>query len=209
MVKSKTPPPPTLPTAIKTSQEAKLEDGIMFKRSLDTLLQQWGTEHFYKTYYGHLPQFTCVSGYTGGETVNPTYRQVCSGATGHAESVKLTYQKGSIGYGELVEFHLRTHDPTTIDRQGPDRGSRACAINPNFRSIRQTLEYRSAIFYTTPEQKEIAEKVISEAQDKYVKGKIVTEVAPLKAWYNAEESHQDYLFENPNGYHCPSHYLYW
>ncbi|KAJ9121744.1 hypothetical protein QFC22_002365 [Naganishia vaughanmartiniae] len=162
MVKSKTPPPPTLPTAIKTSQEAKLEEGSKYTIGLEQFMsssrstayqiflpQQWGTEHFYKTYYGHLPQFTCVSGYTGGDTVNPTYRQVCSGTTGHAESVKLTYQKGSIGYGEV-----------------------SSALTP-------------------------------------VKGKIVTEVAPLKAWYNAEDQHQDYLFENPNGYHCPSHYLYW
>ncbi|KAJ9094823.1 hypothetical protein QFC20_006801 [Naganishia adeliensis] len=142
MPKLKTPPAPTLPTAIKSREEAKLQEGS---------------------------------------------------TTGHAESVKLTYQKGSVGYGELVEFHLRTHDPTTPDRQGPDRGS----------------QYRSAIFYTTPEQKEIAEKVIAEAQEKYVKGKIVTQLAPLKKWYNAEDYHQDYLFENPNGYHCPSHHLYW
>ncbi|KAI5451372.1 hypothetical protein NCC49_001681 [Naganishia albida] len=191
MPKLKTPPAPTLPTAIKSSQEAKLEEGTETAVFANGCF--WGTEHFYKTYYGHLPQFSCVSGYTGGDVDNPSYRQVCSGTTGHAESVKLTYQKGAIGYGELVEFHLRTHDPTTVDRQGPDRGS----------------QYRSAIFYTTPEQKEIAEKVIAEAQEKYVKGKIVTELAPLKNWYNAEDYHQDYLFENPNGYHCPSHYLYW
>lgn len=122
------------------------------------------------------------------------YRQVCTGATGHAESVKLTYRTGSVGYGELVEFFYRTHDPTTEDRQGPDRGT----------------QYRSAIFYTTPEQKEVAEKVTSEVQEKYHKGsKIVTQIAPLGKWYNAEDYHQQYLDNNPGGYECPTHRFYW
>jgi len=114
-------------------------------------MKQWGTEHLFKVYYSDLPKFSAVSGYTGGTAVNPckllvhpfkstgkhfsllslrphsslpAYRQVCSGTTGHAEAVKVTWEKGSVGYGELVEFFFRTHDPTTVDRQGPDRGSR-------------------------------------------------------------------------------------
>lgn len=104
---------------------------------------QWGTEHLFTKHYGNLPQFSAISGYIGGHAESPckcmpflrpclrlatddviAYRQVCTGATGHAEAVKVTYQAGSVAYAELVEFFYRTHDPTTVDRQGPDTGTR-------------------------------------------------------------------------------------
>jgi len=193
-MKAKTPPPPTVPTAIKSSENLQLGEGV--ETAVFASGCFWGTEHLFTQHYSHLPQFTATSGYTGGKETSkqPTYREVCSGATGHAEAVKLTYQTGSVGYGELVEFFYRTHDPTTVDRQGPDRGT----------------QYRSAIFYTTPEQKEVAEKVTQEVQEKYHKDhKIVTQIQSLGAFYNAEDYHQDYLNQNPGGYECPTHRFYW
>lgn len=156
----------------------------------------------------------------------------------------MTWQTGSVGYGELVEFFFRTHDPTTVDRQGPDRGSRESQLlSKGEKAVRLILmfnlrsglvEYRSALFYTTPEQKEIAEKVTAEVQEKqYVnphqpfhiiyafadrmtapidslKGRtIVTQLAPLGKWHDAEGYHQNYLFDNPSGYQCPTHRMYW
>ena len=102
---------------------------------------------------------------------------MCSGSTGHAEAVRLTYPTGSVGYGELVEYFCRTHDPTTVDRQGPDRGS----------------QYRSAIFFHTPEQERIARQVTKEAQEKYLQGRpIVTEIREAGKWWPAEDYHQQY-----------------
>lgn len=156
----------------------------------------------------------------------------------------MTWQTGSVGYGELVEFFFRTHDPTTVDRQGPDRGSRESQLlSTGEKAVKLILmfnlrsglvEYRSALFYTTPEQKEIAEKVTAEVQEKqYVvpyipstsyttllialfvavnslKGRtIVTQLAPLGKWHDAEGYHQNYLFDNPSGYQCPTHRMYW
>ncbi|KAG7562114.1 hypothetical protein FFLO_02493 [Filobasidium floriforme] len=192
MVHSKPAPAPTVQTAIKEKESLTAGEGVETAVFANGCF--WGTEHLFKVYYGDLPKFSAVSGYTGGHATNPTYREVCSGNTGHAESVKVTWQTGSVGYGELVEFFFRTHDPTTVDRQGPDRGS----------------QYRSALFYTTPEQKEIAEKVTAEVQEKHLKGRtIVTQLAPLGKWHDAEGYHQNYLFDNPSGYQCPTHRMYW
>jgi len=191
MVK-KAPPPPTVPAAIKSSQEAQLGEGVEHATFAAGCF--WGVEHFFNRYYSHLPQWKCVSGYSGGHTESPSYRQVCTGTTGHAESVRLTYQKGSVGYGELVEFFYRTHDPTTKDRQGPDTGT----------------QYRSAIFYHSPEQEAVAREVTKEVQEKYLKGKpIATEISPAGKWFEAEAYHQEYLDNNPGGYECPTHRFYW
>ncbi|GFZ51088.1 Peptide Met(O) reductase [Saitozyma sp. JCM 24511] len=192
--KTKPPPPPTVPTAIKSSQDVKPGEGVEYATFAAGCF--WGVEHLFNKHYSHLPQFSAISGYTGGDpsSKNPTYRQVCSGTTGHAEAVRVGYQKGSVGYGELVEFFYRTHDPTTKDSQGPDRGT----------------QYRSAIFYHSPEQKEIAEKVTAEVQEKYLKNrKIVTEITQAGPWYDAEDYHQEYLTNNPGGYECPTHMFYW
>jgi peptide-methionine (S)-S-oxide reductase len=100
------------------------------------------------------------------DDADPTaYREVCSGRTGHAEAVQLTYQTGSVGYGELVEFFYRTHDPTTVDRQGPDRGSRKLT-DPTRRGTADVLEYRSAIFTHSSEQEAVAKEVTAQVQEK-------------------------------------------
>ncbi|KAK8853471.1 peptide-methionine (S)-S-oxide reductase [Kwoniella newhampshirensis] len=188
----KTPPAPTVPTAIQGKDQMKSGEGVEHATFASGCF--WGTEHLFSKHFGNLPQFSAISGYTGGHADNPSYRQVCTGSTGHAEAVKLTYQKGSVAYAELVEFFYRTHDPTTVDRQGPDRGS----------------QYRSAIFYHSPEQEEIAKKVTAEVQEKYLKGRpIVTQIAPAGKWYPGEDYHQEYLDNNPGGYECPTHRFYW
>ncbi|EIW72200.1 peptide-methionine (S)-S-oxide reductase [Tremella mesenterica] len=188
----KAPPAPTLPTAIRTSQEARLGDGIEYATFAAGCF--WGVEHMFNKHYSHLPNWSCVSGYTGGQIGNPNYQQVCSGATGHAESVRIGYQKGAVGYGELVEFFYRTHDPTSLNRQGPDSGT----------------QYRSTIFYHSPEQKQIAEQVTLEVKEKYYpRQNIATQIVPAGEWFDAEAYHQKYLDNNPGGYECPTHQFYW
>lgn len=121
-----------------------------------------------------------VSGYMGGATQNPSYREVCSGRTGHAEVVELTFDPQVVSFKELLEVFFTIHDPTTLNRQGADVGT----------------QYRSAIFYHSPEQKTTAEQVIAEINaEKIWNGSIVTEVTPSKTFYPAEDYHQDY-FEN-------------
>jgi peptide-methionine (S)-S-oxide reductase len=131
--------------------------------------------------------YSVVSGYSGGTTDNPTYKEVCSGSTGHAEAVQVTYDAAEISYEELLEVFFKVHTPTTRNREGPDVGS----------------QYRSAIFYHNEEQQEIAEAFIEEleASDAY-DDPIVTEVAPLETFYEADESHQDYYEKNPNQSYC-------
>ncbi|WVF67349.1 peptide-methionine (S)-S-oxide reductase [Kwoniella sp. CBS 6097] len=188
----KAPPAPTVPTAIKGREEVKLGEGVEHATFASGCF--WGTEHLFSKHYGHLPQFSAISGYTGGQASDPSYRQVCSGSTGHAEAVRLTYQSGSVSYAELVEFFYRTHDPTTADRQGPDRGT----------------QYRSAIFCEDDKQEEVAKKVTAEVQEKYLKGRpIVTQIVQAGKWWPAEDYHQEYLDNNPGGYECPTHRFYW
>lgn len=115
-------------------------------------------------------------GYTGGITENPTYKDVSSGVTHHAEAVKVVYDDSKISTEEILDVFFQSHNPTTLNRQGPDIGT----------------QYRSAIFYTTPQQKEIAQEKIKQYQP-FFKSKIVTEVVPLKEFYPAEEYHQKYL----------------
>lgn len=128
-----------------------------------------------------------VSGYAGGEKENPTYEQVCSGDTGHAEVVQITYDPQTISYPELLEVFWATHDPTTPDRQGNDVGS----------------QYRSAIFYHTEDQKRTAE----ESKEKLgQRGKysapIVTQILPFKNFFKAEGYHQDYYEKNSQAPYC-------
>ena len=128
-----------------------------------------------------------VSGYAGGRVPEPTYEQVCSGATGHAEVVQITYDPGAVSFRELLEVFFTIHDPTTLNRQGADVGT----------------QYRSAVFYHTPEQKEEAERVITEMTVNNVwPSPIVTEVAPLDVFYPAEDYHQDYFERNPYQGYC-------
>ena len=115
-------------------------------------------------------------GYCGGSNSNTTYENVCTGKTNHAEVVKVYYDENIISYKELLNFFLKIHDPTTLNRQGPDIGS----------------QYRSEVFYTKEEQKGIAEKVIEEANEKF-KGKIVTKISKESNYCKAEDYHQKYL----------------
>ncbi|HEX8847712.1 MAG TPA: peptide-methionine (S)-S-oxide reductase MsrA [Pyrinomonadaceae bacterium] len=127
------------------------------------------------------------SGYTGGSVENPTYRQVCSGATGHAEVVQITFDPRIVSFRELLEVFFTIHDPTTLNRQGVDVGT----------------QYRSAIFYHSQEQKEIAEKTISELNAEEIwDAPIVTEVVPLDKFYVAEDYHQEYFQQNPSQPYC-------
>lgn len=128
-----------------------------------------------------------VSGYTGGTVRNPGYREVCSGSTGHAEAIQITFDPEVISYRELLELFFAFHDPTTRNRQGPDTGT----------------QYRSAVFYHSPEQQRTAEEVIASFTAKEVfPSPIVTEVAPLTDFFEAEESHQDYYRRNPDQAYC-------
>ncbi|WP_458206637.1 peptide-methionine (S)-S-oxide reductase MsrA [Haladaptatus sp. NG-SE-30] len=128
-----------------------------------------------------------TSGYAGGSVEYPSYEEVCSGSTGHAEVVQLVYDPQMIGYDELLQVFFTIHDPTTLNRQGPDVGS----------------QYRSAIFYHDDDQKATAERFIEEleAADTF-DNEIVTEVEPLEAFYEASEYHQDYYEKNPNDAYC-------
>ncbi|MCP9447477.1 MAG: peptide-methionine (S)-S-oxide reductase MsrA [Nitrospira sp.] len=127
------------------------------------------------------------SGYMGGATDRPTYEAVCSGQTGHAEAVRITFDSGVISYRDLLEIFFAIHDPTTLNRQGNDRGT----------------QYRSAIFYHSPVQRQIAEQVISmlTEQTRY-RDPIVTQVVPATEWYEAEAYHQEYFKRNPFQGYC-------
>lgn len=126
-----------------------------------------------------------VSGYAGGAVKNPTYREVCSGLTGHAEVVQITFDPAEIAYEDLLTIFMTSHDPTTLDRQGADKGT----------------QYRSIILYHDDGQKTIAEKVM-QAVGSYYKDPIVTELAPLEVFYPAENYHQDYYNNNPSAGYC-------
>jgi peptide-methionine (S)-S-oxide reductase len=128
-----------------------------------------------------------VSGFSGGTMPNPTYEQVCTGSTGHAEVVQISFDPNIVNYKELLEVFFTIHDPTTPNRQGADVGT----------------QYRSAIFYHTPEQKTIVEKVIQEFETAKVwADPIVTQVVPFKDFYPAEGYHQEYFARNPGQAYC-------
>lgn len=128
-----------------------------------------------------------ISGYAGGDKVNPSYEEVCSGRTGHAEVVQLTFDPAQVSYRDLLNVFFTIHDPTTLNRQGADVGT----------------QYRSAIFYHTPEQKAEAEAVIRELEaEKLWPNPIVTEVVPLDTFYPAEDYHQGYYRAHPYQGYC-------
>ena len=127
------------------------------------------------------------SGYTGGNTVNPTYQQICNGDTGHAEVVRMTFDPAVISFHEILAVFFAIHDPTTLNRQGNDVGT----------------QYRSAIFYHTAAQKEAAEKFIAGmTAGKLFSGRIVTEVVPAPTFYVAEDYHQEYFANNDSQPYC-------
>jgi peptide-methionine (S)-S-oxide reductase len=128
-----------------------------------------------------------VSGYAGGHPPNPSYELVCTGTTGHAEVVQVTYDPAVISYGDLLDVFFTIHDPTTLDRQGPDHGS----------------QYRSAVFYQTPaQQRQAEEKIAALGVEQVWDDPIVTEIVPLATFSPAEEYHQDYFRRNPGQGYC-------
>ena len=127
------------------------------------------------------------SGYSNGKTVRPSYEQVCTGTTGHNEVVKLTYDPAQISTRQILEIFFVVHDPTTLNRQGNDSGT----------------QYRSGIYYTTPEQKQVAQELIAEMTKDNLFGKpVVTEVLALDNYSPAEEYHQDFFEKNPYQGYC-------
>jgi peptide methionine sulfoxide reductase msrA/msrB len=142
----------------------------------------WGMEEILRKIPGVIK--TSV-GYAGGKTANPTYEEVCTGQTGHAESIEIVFDPTRLSYASLLDYFFRMHDPTTLNQQHNDRGT----------------QYRSAIFYTSPAQKEGAEAAKTKWSAKFIKP-IVTEISPAGNFYPAEDYHQKYLVKNPGGYTC-------
>ena len=144
----------------------------------------WCSEAVFSELQGVL---TVEPGYAGGTTVSPTYEDVCTDTTGHAEVARVTFDPDIITYRDLLEVLFSTHDPTTLNRQGADEGT----------------QYRSVVFYSDQEQKSQAESIIQElTRDRVFRNPIVTEVVPLKAFYPAEEYHRDYYRRNPRQPYC-------
>ena len=164
--------PMTLPAANETKTETLVLGGGCF----------WCTEAAYQLVPGVK---SVVSGYAGGKDKTPTYEGVCSGATGHAEVIRIEYVPAEVTVERLLELFWVVHDPTTLNRQGADRGT----------------QYRSIILYANDAQKTAAEKAKAAAQAKFA-DPIVTQIVPLEKFYEAEAEHQDYFKNNPYGGYC-------
>jgi len=144
----------------------------------------WCLEAVYQQMEGVL---AVESGYMGGRRPNPTYQQVCSGATGHVEVVRVTFDPDVTSFREILDVFFAVHDPTTLDRQGNDIGT----------------QYRSVIFYTSREQQETTEQMIGELDGEHIwRDPIVTEVRPAAEFYRAEDYHQNYFRSNPDQPYC-------
>ena len=144
----------------------------------------WCTEAIFERVKGVV---SAESGYSGGNTANPDYKQVTSGLTGHAEVVKITYDPGQVSYAELLEIFFKTHDPTTLNRQGADVGT----------------QYRSIVLYHSEEQRIMAEKVVLALGEEHIwSDPIVTTIEPFETFYSAEAYHQEYYENNPNMGYC-------
>ena len=144
----------------------------------------WGVEATFR----QLPGVTSTRvGYTGGKTVNPTYKEVCTNRTGHAEAVQILFDPQKLKYDDILLQFFKMHDPTTLDSQGNDRGT----------------QYRSAIFYMNEEQKKSAETIRARVDKSGAWGRpVVTEIAPFTTFVRAEDYHQKYLENEPGGYTC-------
>ena len=165
--------PNTAPESKKPTETATLGGGCF-----------WCTEAIFSELAG---VSNVASGYAGGTVSHPTYEQVCTGRTGHAEVVQVTFDPSVVSYHDLLTVFLTTHDPTSLNRQGNDVGT----------------QYRSVIFYHSPAQRETAEQVIGERETAGLwKRKIVTELVPFTEFYPAEEYHRDYFRRNPASGYC-------
>ncbi len=143
----------------------------------------WCVEAVFQDLKGVL---TVVSGYTGGQTLNPTYEDICTGMTGHAEVARISFDPSVISFEEILQVFWTSHDPTTLDRQGNDVGT----------------QYRSAIFYHNEEQRIVAEKSKNEFATQLWDNPIVTEITEARVFYSAEAKHQNFYKENPNYGYC-------
>ena len=165
-------------------REARADDGHTLAKATFAGGCFWCTEAVYAEIKG-VKRVT--SGYIGGKVPNPTYKQVCTGMTGHAEAVEIEYDPDLVPFEKLLEVFFSTHDPTTLNRQGPDVGT----------------QYRSGVFYHDDEQKKIAEGVIAKLDAaKVFPQRIVTEVTEASVFYPAEDYHQDYFAKNPFDRYC-------
>lgn len=171
-------------TSAQTKSEAKMNDQNKHEVATFAAGCFWCTEAVFQRLKGVVK---VENGYSGGSVPNPTYEAVCTGQTGHAECTQITFDPKIISYKELLEVFWKTHDPTTLNRQGNDIGT----------------QYRSAIFYHNDEQKRLAEKYKRELDDaKIWKDKIVTEISEFKKFYKAEDYHQNYYNQNGNQPYC-------
>ncbi len=166
----------TKPSKVNTAVNLKVPQGKAIASFAEGCF--WCSEHIFEELAG---VDSAVSGYAGGKTKNPTYEQVCAETTGHAESILVYYNPKKISYAQLLDVFFSSHDPTTLNRQGPDVGT----------------SYRSAIFYSSPGEKELALQAVKKYTPTFPKP-IVTEIAPLKEFYRAEEYHQNYVDYNPS-----------
>jgi peptide methionine sulfoxide reductase msrA/msrB len=141
----------------------------------------WGVEYHFSRIKGVLD---VKSGYTGGETRNPTYKQVCTGRTGHAEAVQITYDPAAVDYETLAKLFFEIHDPAQVNRQGPDIGT----------------QYRSAVFYADEEQRQVAEKLVAELKRKGYQ--VATTVERAETFWEAEDYHQDYYDRTGHQPYC-------
>ncbi|PYH66475.1 peptide-methionine-S-sulfoxide reductase [Aspergillus vadensis CBS 113365] len=152
----------------------------------------WGVEHLFRKHFGNGKGLLSAKvGYCGGHSASPSYRAVCTGDTGHAEALQMTYDPSIVSYRSLLEFFYRMHDATTLNRQGPDVGT----------------QYRSVIFTHNDEQEKIATEVTDKVSKEWFKQPVSTVVVPAGQWWDAEEYHQLYLNKNPEGYECPAHFV--
>ena len=142
----------------------------------------WCTEAVFERIDG-VSEF--ISGYAGGKTINPTYKDICTGATGHAEVIKIIFDPNVISFKEILEVFAECHDPTTLNRQGADVGT----------------QYRSTIMYLSEKQENVAKEWKQKLSEKWV-DPIVTEIVPAPKFYPAEDYHQDYYTKNPNQGYC-------
>ncbi|KAI5306105.1 Peptide-methionine (S)-S-oxide reductase [Ascosphaera pollenicola] len=165
-------------TAAETLQKATIAAGCF-----------WGVEHAFRKAFANKGLVDTRVGYSGGDTAHPNYKLVCSGSTGHAEALQITFDSSKVSYRELLEFFYRMHDPTTLNSQGPDRGT----------------QYRSAIFTHSDEQEQTAKDVTDKVSKQWwTSAPVTTVIVPIGQFWDAEEYHQLYLQKNPSGYECPS-----
>ncbi|KAI9193121.1 peptide methionine sulfoxide reductase MsrA [Polychytrium aggregatum] len=150
----------------------------------------WGVEKSFRRKFAGAGLISAKVGYAGGVATTPSYRQVCTGQTGHAEVIQIEYDSRVLSYETILDFFFRMHDPTTLNRQGGDVGT----------------QYRSCILFHSPSQEQTARSVIDRIQPYFGHHKISTTLEPFHTFWSAEEYHQEYLTKNPDGYECPSHF---